>query len=73
MPPKPKHINPGHAKYSFLWRLGGRTVMGGRSVPEGIMARKVRSIRAAELKAKVALAAVQSQQTTTQLATLPAN
>ena len=34
------------------------------------MARKVRSIRTAEFKAKVALAAVQSQQTVAQLATL---
>ena len=34
------------------------------------MARKVRSIRTPEFKAKVALAAVQSQQTTAQLARL---
>jgi putative transposase len=35
-----------------------------------MMARKVRLIRTAEFKAKVALAAVQGQQTTAQLATL---
>ena len=34
------------------------------------MARKVRSIRTSEFKAKVALAAIQGQQTTAQLATL---
>ena len=34
------------------------------------MARKVRSIRTAEFKARVALAAVQGQQTTAQLATV---
>jgi transposase-like protein len=34
------------------------------------MARKVRTIRTAEFKAKVALASVQGQQTTAQLATL---
>jgi len=42
----------------------------GFSIPEGIMARKVRSIRTPEFKAKVALAAVQAQQTVSQLATL---
>jgi transposase-like protein len=36
----------------------------------GIMARKVRSIRTAEFKARVALAAVGSAQTTAQLATV---
>jgi transposase-like protein len=35
-----------------------------------MMARKVRSIRTPEFKAKVALAAVQARQTTAQLATL---
>jgi transposase-like protein len=44
--------------------------MGGHSIPEGMMARKVRSIRTPEFKAKVALAAVQGQQTVSQLATL---
>ena len=34
------------------------------------MARKIRSIRTSEFKAKVALAAIQGQQTTAQLATL---
>lgn len=38
--------------------------------PEGIMARKVRSVRTAEFKAKVALAAVGSSQTTAQLAAM---
>jgi transposase-like protein len=44
--------------------------MGGSSFPEWIMARKIRTLRSPELKAKVALSAVQGQQTTAQLASL---
>lgn len=44
--------------------------MGGHRIPEGIMARKSRTNRTPEFKAKVALAAVGGQQTAAQLATL---
>jgi transposase-like protein len=44
--------------------------MGGHRIPEGIMARKSRTNRTPEFKAKVALAAVGGHQTTAQLATL---
>jgi putative transposase len=44
--------------------------MGGHRIPEGTMARKARTNRTPEFKAKVALAAVQGQQTAAQLASL---
>ena len=47
------------------WRVGV-----GHPIPEGITARKVRSIRTPEFEAEVAVVVVQGQQTVSQLATL---